>query len=80
MISNLCSILRFLDTLELKEEKWKEITDLFCFFFFFPSLFVIFLSSCTSQCVVFKKQGLINEVSEGVMTILAFIIRSIQIN
>lgn len=82
MISNLCSILRFLDTLELKEEKWKEITDLFCFlfFFFFPSLFVIFLSSCTSQCVVFKKQGLINEVSEGVMTILAFIICSIQIN
>lgn len=48
-------------------------------FFLFPSLFMIFLSSYISQCVVFKKQGLINEVSdtEGVMRILAFIICSI---
>lgn len=78
MISNLCNILKFLDTLELKEEKWKEITNLFCFLFF-PSLFMIFLSSYISQCVVFKKQGLINEVSdtEDVMRILALIICSI---
>lgn len=41
MISNLCNILWFLDTLELKEEKWKEMTNLFCFLFF-PSLFMIF--------------------------------------
>lgn len=43
---------------------------------------MIFLSSYISQCVVFKKQGLINEVSdtEDVMRILAFIICSIQIS
>lgn len=48
-------------------------------FFFFPSLFMIFHSSSISQRVVFKKQGLINEVSdtEDVMRILAFIVRSI---
>lgn len=49
------------------------------FFFFFPSLFMIFHSSSISQRVVFKKQGLINEVSdtEDVMRILAFIVCSI---
>lgn len=54
----------------------------FLLFFFFFSLFMIFLSSYISQCVVFKKQGLINEVSdtEDVMRILAFIICSIQIS
>lgn len=36
----------------------------FLFSFFFPSLFMIFHSSSISQCVVFKKQGLINVVSD----------------
>lgn len=51
----------------------------FLFSFFFTSLFMIFHSSSISQRVVFKKQGLINEVSdtEDVMRILAFIVCSI---
>lgn len=66
--------------MELKEEKWKEMTNLSVFLFFFsPSLFMIFHSSSISQRMVFKKQGLINEVSdtEDVMRILAFIVCSI---
>lgn len=58
MISNLGNILRFLDTLELKEEKWKEMTNLFCFLFsFFPSLFIIFLSSLYFSMCGFQEAG-----------------------
>lgn len=64
----------------IEREEMEGNYKFFLFLFFFPpSLFMIFLSSCVSQCVVFKKQGLINEVSdtEDVMRILAFIICSI---
>lgn len=50
------------------------MTNLSVFLFFFPpSLFMIFHSSSISQRVVFKKQGLINEVSDtgDIMRILA---------
>lgn len=52
---------------------------LFSFFFFSILVYDFFSHRCISQCVVFKKQGLINEVSdtEDVMRILAFIICSI---
>lgn len=53
MISNLCNILKFLDTLELKEEKWKEITNLFCFLFFsilvYDFSLIIYFSMCGFQ-------------------------------
>lgn len=66
----------------IERGEMEENNKSFLFSFFLPSLFMIFLSSYISQYVVFKKQGLINEVSvtEDVMRILAFIICSIQIS